>query len=96
MQGDRKARVIEAFRRIAQSPQTAIEAEVAPMRNLSPQEHGERLVAVCRAAWAVLRSRPDFSEIVAYTDPLPADFAEKWKRLVTCYRIQQQKKHGPR
>ncbi|MBM4256987.1 MAG: hypothetical protein FJ147_13955 [Deltaproteobacteria bacterium] len=96
MQDVRQARVIEALRRVAQSPRAAIEDDVASMRNLSPQEHGKRLVAVCRAAWAILRSRPDFPQIAAYRDPLPDDFAEKWQRLVTRRRIQQQKSHGPR
>lgn len=93
----RKARAIEALRRINRSPRAAVEVDVAPMRDLSHQEHGERLVAVCRAAWAVLRSRPDFHQIVAYSDPLPADFTQKWNTLVTRRRAQQQQKsHGPR
>ncbi len=85
----RKRRYIEALREMQRSPQRSIEAEVASSRGLSSEERGQRLVAVCRAAWAILRSRPDFHQAVAYQDPLPADFAAKWNALRARYRARQ-------
>ncbi|NOT54585.1 MAG: hypothetical protein HOP18_08275 [Deltaproteobacteria bacterium] len=92
MDDARKRRYIEALREMQRSPRETIEAEIASSRGLSVEERGQRLVAVCRAAWAVLRSRPDFHEAVAYQDPLPADFAAKWDALRARYRARQQEK----
>jgi hypothetical protein len=94
MDDARKRRYIEALREMQRSPLNSIEAEVASSRGLSPEERGKRLVAVCRAAWAVLRSRPDFRQAVAYQDPLPADFATKWSALVARRRAQQRDADG--
>jgi len=96
MELERKQRSIDALRQMSQSPQAAVEADVAPMRGLSPTARGERLVAVSRAAWAVLRARPDFHQAVAYSDPLPKDFAAKWSVLVAGRRAQQSADSGPR
>ena len=96
MELKRKQRYLDALRQISQTPQTAVEADVAPMRGLSPVARGERLVAVSRAAWAVLRARPDFHQAVAYVDPLPKDFAAKWSALVARRRAQQYADSGPR
>jgi hypothetical protein len=94
MDDARKRRYIEALREMQRSPLNSIEAEVASSRGLSPEEREKRLAAVCRAAWAVLRSRPDFRQAVAYQDPLPADFAEKWSALVAKRRAQQRDADG--
>ena len=89
MRSTRKPKFIERIRAISRSPLMEVEADVAPMRGLSLEERGERLVAVCRAAWAVLRSRPDFKQAVAYSDPVPTDFPAKWQALVARRRAQQ-------
>jgi len=94
MDDARKRRYIEALREMQRSPLNSIEAEVASSRGLSSEERGKRLVAVCRAAWAVLRSRPDFRQAVAYQDPLPADFAAKWSALVARRRAQHRDADG--
>jgi hypothetical protein len=92
----RKQRFLQAVRDSTRSPLATVEDEVASSRGLSPTQRGERLAAVCRAAWAVLRARPDFHRAVAYTDPLPADFAAKWQALMAQRRAQRQHTHGPR
>jgi hypothetical protein len=79
---------------VSRSPRAAVEAEVADSRGLTPTQQGARLAAVCRAAWAVLRTRPDFHRIVTYADPLPKDFAEKWQVLVARRRAQRGGNHG--
>lgn len=94
MDDARKRRYIEALREMQRSPRSSIEAEVASSRGLSPEERGTRLAAVCRAAWAILRSRPDFRQAVAYQDPLPADFAGKWSALRARYRARQRDSDG--
>jgi len=96
MDAARKRRYIEALHEMQRSPRSSIEAEVASSRGLSPEERGKRLVAVCRAAWAVLRSRPDFRQAVAYQDLPPADFAEKWSALRARQRAQQRDIDGSR
>ena len=80
----------------SRSPREDVEADVASTRGLSHKESGERLAAVCRAAWSILRSRPDFAEIVAYSDPLPPDFEAKWAALIVRHRAQQRAEYGPR
>jgi hypothetical protein len=89
MDDARKRHYIETLREMQRSPLDSLEAEVASSRGLSPEERGKRLAAVCRAAWAVLRSRPDFHQAVAYQDPLPADFAAKWSALAARQRARQ-------
>ncbi|MSP63651.1 MAG: hypothetical protein EXR72_25565 [Myxococcales bacterium] len=59
-----------------------VEEDIAPYRGLSMEERGERLAAVCRSAWAILRARPDFARVAAYRDPPAADFAERWRTLM--------------
>ena len=86
----------DAWRTLHRSPLAAVEADVASSRGLSVEEREKRLIAVCRAAWAVLRSRADFHQAVAFVDPLPTDFAGKWHALVTKRRAQQRGDHGPR
>jgi hypothetical protein len=95
VQSERQQRYLNALREFSHPPQAAVEAEVASMRGLSPTARGERLVAVSRAAWAVLRSRPDFRQAVVYSDPLPGDFAAKWSALLARRRAQQRASHGP-
>lgn len=87
---------LQAWGIINHSPLAAVEADVASSRGLSLEEREKRLIAVCRAAWAVLRSRADFHQAVAFADPLPADFAGKWRALVAKRRAQQRGDHGPR
>lgn len=95
MDDARKCHYIEILRKAQRSPLDSLEAEVASSRGLSPEERGKCLVAVCRAAWAVLRSRPDFRQAVTYQDPLPADFAAKWSALVAKRRAQQREENEP-
>lgn len=80
----------------SRSPREDVEADVASTQGLSHKESGERLAAVCRAAWSILRSRPDFTQIVAYSDPLPPDFTAKWEALMARHRAQQRAEHGSR
>ncbi|MBI3246927.1 MAG: hypothetical protein HYZ50_10530 [Deltaproteobacteria bacterium] len=97
MPSSRKQRFLEAVFEAARSPLAAVEAEVASSRGLSPREQSARLIAVCRAAWAVLRARPDFRQAVEYADPPAADFAAKWDVLMARRRAQRQSRNdGPR
>ena len=56
--------VVEYLRRLderRQSLAAEIEDDVAPYRGLSADERGRILESVCRDAWAILSSRPDYA-----------------------------------
>ena len=55
--------------------------EVAQVQRLSLAERGEWIASVCRSAWAILRSRPDLSEVVGRRDPPAPDYHEIWRNL---------------
>lgn len=93
---DARRSSLQAWDVINRSPLDVVEADVASSRGLSLAEREKRLIAVSRAAWAILRSRADFRQAVAFADLLPADFAGKWRALVAKRRAQQREDHGPR
>ena len=63
-----------------------VEDDVAPVRGLSMQERGASVASVCRAAWAILRARPDAADVVGWQDPPAPDFGERWRALMDRHR----------
>ena len=45
------------------------------------------MVSVSAAAAAILRSRADWTEVIALQDPPAPDFREKWDALRARYRV---------
>lgn len=60
--------------------------EVAQVQGLSLAERGEWIASVCRSAWAILRSRPDLSEVVGRRDPPAPDYPHIWRTLAARQR----------
>ena len=63
-----------------------VEADVAPLRELSLAERGRVLESVCRDAMAILRARPDAETALMQQDPRSAESLETWRRLVDRFR----------
>src|SRR5262249_41057921 len=60
---------------------TELEEELAPIRALSLEARGDWVARTCRAAWAILRSRPDGATLVAEREEPAPDYALIWRRL---------------
>jgi hypothetical protein len=58
-----------------------LEEELAPIRGMSLEEKGDWVARTCRAAWAILRSRPDGARLVAEREPPAPDYPAIWRRL---------------
>jgi len=56
-------------------------AEVDRYRAMSPDEKGRVLSDACQAAMAILRSRPDAGQVLAYEEPRSAEAQAIWQRL---------------
>lgn len=67
-----------------------VEPDVAPFRDMSPDERGEILASVCRSAWEIMRSRSDFETAVNWRDPRSPESLATWQRLVA----QHSSRHG--
>jgi hypothetical protein len=63
-----------------------VEDDVAPVRGLTMQERGAWVASVCRAAWAILRARPDAAKVVGWQDPPAPDLTERWRALMARQR----------
>jgi hypothetical protein len=85
---------LEGLQKARRSLADEVEPDIAPMRGLTPEQRGDLFAAVCHAAWAMLRSRPDFPAAAEYADPLPADFEAKWSALVERRRVQRRADRG--
>ena len=59
-----------------------VEDDVAAYRGLSPEERAKTVERVLRAAWQILRSRPDFERAVRLRDPPAPDFDRIWSALL--------------
>ena len=59
-----------------------LEDDVATYRGLTPEARARVVADVCRAAWVLVKSRPDSQKAIAWQDPPSADFPEKWKALM--------------
>ncbi len=68
-----------------------LEDEIAPVRGLTFEQRGDWIVSVCRSAWAILRSRSDFADIVARPDPPAPDFLDLWRRLMLRQRAMRER-----
>jgi len=66
-----------------------LEDEVAPVRALTLEQRGEWIAELCASAMAILRSREDFSKVMALDDPPRADYASHWRRLNEIFRRRQ-------
>lgn len=65
--------------------------ELAPVRDLSLEERGAWVASACRGAWAVLRSRGDFEQMVQRHEPPAPDLPEIWSRLMDRRRSAAQR-----
>lgn len=66
-----------------------LEDDVAPVRALSLHERGVWVASVCRAAWAIVRARPDGVRVVAEQEPPAPDLASHWGALMARQRAAQ-------
>ena len=63
-----------------------VEADVAPFRELPIEERAAILASVCRDAWRILTSRPDFERAVQFRDARSAESEATWLALVAQHR----------
>jgi hypothetical protein len=96
MDARRTQRFLAALRERSGSAVAEAEADVVSVRGLTLEQRGERLMAVCRAGWAILRARPDFARAVELRDPPAPDFPAIWARLRARYRARRVEAHDPR
>lgn|GEM_PF-1292617 len=53
-------------------PRALLEEEVAPYRDMTPEERGRDLAAACRAGAQLVLAHPDPAATLRYRDRLPA------------------------
>jgi len=58
-----------------------LEEELAPLRSMSLKTKGDWVARTCRAAWAILRSRPDGGRVTAERETPAPDYPAIWRRL---------------
>lgn len=75
-------RFVERLDQRRSSLAAELEETLVLARGLTPGERDRDLVAVVRAGWEILMSRPDAEKVLAWQDPPAADFPELWRRLV--------------
>jgi hypothetical protein len=59
-----------------------VEEDVADYRQLTPDENDAVVSGLARSAMEILRSRPDFAEAMAETDPPAPDYEALMRRLI--------------
>jgi hypothetical protein len=79
---DRVRRYVAQLDRRRATLASALEDEVAPVRELSLAERGVWVASVCRSAWAILRARQDGRDVVERREPPAADFEAVWQQLM--------------
>lgn len=57
------------------------EADAAPYRGLSVEEHAAHLAALCRLAAEQIRARADAARVLAYREPPHADWIRLTRRV---------------
>ena len=68
--------------------------EVAQVHGLTLAERGEWIASVCRSAWAILRSRPDLTEVVGRRDLPAPDYDQIWRNLTARHLAARQQRRS--
>lgn len=90
MRGDPRARKFVAARdRERVTLVRELEEELAPVRSLSMEARGGWVARTCRAAWAIIRARPDGLAVVACREEPAGDYPAIWRRLSARRRAAQ-------
>jgi hypothetical protein len=66
-----------------------VEADVEQYRGLGMQQRGRLVADLADTAWRILQTRPDRDKVLAWQDPMPADFHGIWKRLVARHKASK-------
>jgi len=72
----------------ARSRAEQLEDDVAAYRGLTPAERAHTVESVCRSAWQILKSRPDFKRALEVRDPPAPDFDQVWRGLMARRRAE--------
>lgn len=63
-----------------------VEADVAQYRGLTMEQRGRIVADLADMAWRIIQTRPDREKVLAWRDPMPADFDGIWKKLVAKHK----------
>lgn len=76
----RTRRYVERLDRRRTTLADEVADDVAQVRGLTMVERGEWIASVCRAAWAIIRSREDAPRVLRGEPPAP-DYEGIWRGL---------------